>query len=228
MISKLWALACMTLSFKAAGTSPEILDGDDECRESEDCSLNALQFRSTAASEEAPENVTDSTDAELGGGWTWGGDKVWGWGSQAGTGVESITSANVHFYDSGARKALSHCGGAGCALIMNPPHHRSKEVPHIHSVRYASYGQHLHEKLEKMVCGSGGNWHRHGLPCHGKAAFFPGFPGIFTKALTSGDISHASVIAWPSSCGGSGTIIELAYHCSIEHQIRGDFNAKFR
>merc|ERR1719414_2530422 len=114
---------------------------------------------------------------------------------------------------------------------MNPMHHRSKQIPHIHSFRTkGTYGPRLLEKLERTVCGTVG-WQKPGLPCNGQAAFFYGFPGIFSKAMTSttsGSLAHAGVIAWPSACGGAGTIIELNYHCSIEHQIRGDFDPNHR
>jgi len=33
---------------------------------------------------------------------------------------------------------------------------------------------------------------------------FPGFPGIFSAAMTGGSIHHASLIAWPMSCDGGG------------------------
>jgi len=65
------------------------------------------------------------------------------------------------------------------------------------------------------------------LTCGGRAAFFSGWPGVFTKALSQ-SISGASVIVWPMSCGGSGTIIEVAHGCSIEHRIRGDYNPNHR
>eukprot|EP00933_Yihiella_yeosuensis_P005493 TRINITY_DN110013_c0_g1_i1.p1 TRINITY_DN110013_c0_g1~~TRINITY_DN110013_c0_g1_i1.p1 ORF type:complete len:266 (+),score=62.20 TRINITY_DN110013_c0_g1_i1:78-875(+) len=155
--------------------------------------------------------------------WAPGGDKVWG----AGTGIEVVNGYNVGYYDSGMFTARAYCGGPGCALIVNPPGHRSIEMFHIHFVRYQSYGANLKRRLESKVCASGG-WHGGGLPCHGKAAFFAGFPGVFSSAMTGGNIHHASVIAWPASCGGSGTIVQIAYGCSIEHQIRGDFNPKFR
>eukprot|EP00931_Biecheleriopsis_adriatica_P042956 TRINITY_DN2451_c0_g1_i2.p1 TRINITY_DN2451_c0_g1~~TRINITY_DN2451_c0_g1_i2.p1 ORF type:complete len:284 (+),score=56.87 TRINITY_DN2451_c0_g1_i2:83-934(+) len=157
------------------------------------------------------------------GGWGGGGDKVWG----AGRGVESISGRNVHYYDSGMYAARARCGGSGCALIINPPGHRTINRIHIHFVHYHGYGASLKKKLESKVCGRGG-WHGGGLPCGGKAAFFHGFPGVFSKAMSGGNIHHASVIAWPASCGGRGTIIELAYGCSIEHQIRGDFNPRRR
>lgn len=122
---------------------------------------------------------------------------------------------------------LGRCGGSGCALIVNPPGHRTINQFHIHFVRYAGYGSNLKGRLERRVCGKSG-WRSGGLPCHGKAIFKSGFPGIFSVAMSGGGLRHASVIAWPGSCGGSGTIIELAYGCSIEHQIRGDFNPALR
>jgi len=157
------------------------------------------------------------------GGWHQGGDKMWG----SGAGLESITSSNVGYYDQGMYAAHARCGGAGCALIVNPPGHRTVNTFHIHFVHYASYGSNLKRRLESLVCGKGG-WHAGGLPCGGRAAYFPGFPAVFSKAMTGGSIHHASVIAWPSSCGGSGTIVELAYGCSIEHQIRGDYDPRYR
>ena len=157
------------------------------------------------------------------GGWHQGGDKVWG----NGAGVENVNAANVGYYDEGMAAACARCGGAGCALIVNPPGHRTVNVFHIHFVHFAGYGSNLKHRLEKQVCGKGG-WHGGGLPCGGRAAYFPGFPAVFSKAMEGGHVNHASVIAWPASCGGRGTIVELAYSCSIEHQIRGDFNSRFR
>jgi len=123
--------------------------------------------------------------------------------------------------------AAARCGDAGCALITNPAGHRSIDKFHIHFVHFASYGANLKRTLEQKVCGKSG-WHSGGLPCGGKAAFFSGFPKVFSVAMGGASISHASVIAWPASCGGSGTIVELAFGCSIEHQIRGDFNPHHR
>eukprot|EP00440_Ansanella_granifera_P048078 gb/GFBE01052080.1/.p1 GENE.gb/GFBE01052080.1/~~gb/GFBE01052080.1/.p1 ORF type:complete len:128 (+),score=23.73 gb/GFBE01052080.1/:1-384(+) len=119
--------------------------------------------------------------------------------------------------------ARSHCGGPGCALIVNPPNARSINHFHIHFVHYGSYGASLKKRMESKVCGHGG-WQGGGLPCGGKAKFFPGFPGVFSAAMSGGSIHHDSVIAWPMSCGGGGTIVQIAHGCSIEHQIRGDYN----
>jgi len=171
-------------------------------------------------------NVSDPEPTNLtayGHGWSQGGDKMWG----GGAGMESINRGNVGYYDAGMAATRAHCGGARCALITNPSCCRTKHVFHIHFTHYAGYGANLKKRLEAKVCGKRG-WHSGGLPCHGKAAFFPGFPGVFSKAMTGGNIAHASVIAWPQSCGGNGTIVEIAHHCSIEHQIRGDFNPRYR
>merc|ERR1712187_884452 len=157
------------------------------------------------------------------GGWHQGGDKMWG----SGAGLESINSGNVGYYDQGMDAAHARCGGASCALIANPPGHRTVNTFHIHFVHYAGYGSSLKSKLEGEVCGKDG-WQSGDLPCGGKAIFLPGFPGVFSAAMSGGDIHHASVIAWPESCGGSGTIVELAYGCSIEHQIRGDYDPSRR
>jgi len=172
------------------------------------------------------ENASEPVPLLLGssGGWYQGGDKMWG----SGSGIESINGGNVHYYDEGMRAARARCGGAGCALIVNPPGHRTVHDFHIHFFHYGgSYAASLKRKLEDMVCGKRG-WQAGQLPCHGKAAFFPGFPGVFSEAYTGGGMSHASVIAWPASCGGQGTIVELAYGCSIEHQIRGDYDPNRR
>mmetsp|Transcript_11955 Transcript_11955/g.24287 ORF Transcript_11955/g.24287 Transcript_11955/m.24287 type:complete len:228 (-) Transcript_11955:132-815(-) len=223
MVPKLVALMAL-VGFPGAFSFEAALSADDECLADADCSLSALQLRGTR--EEQPENGTLSlADAGMAGdlewhGWSQGGDKVWG----SGPGMESINIGNVGYYDKGMDAARARCGGPGCALITNPVHHRSINQFHIHFVHYQGYGASLKSKAEARVCGKPG-WHSGGLPCHGKVAFFGGFPGIFSKAMTGGDLHHASVIAWPSSCGGTGTIVELAFHCSIEHQIRGDFNA---
>jgi len=159
----------------------------------------------------------------LAGGWSQGGDKMWG----SGAGVESINAGNVGYYNQGMDAAHARCGGSGCALMVNPPGHRTVNEFHIHFVHFASYGADLKRKMEGMVCGKSG-WHSGSLPCGGRAAYFPGFPGVFSQAMSAGSIAHASVIAWPAACGGSGTIVELAYGCSIEHQIRGDYNPNYR
>jgi len=219
---------------------------DDDCRD-ESCALNALQTKSmenstdpNATNEMEPQNesyywqdnedhINDFFDEPQAktkakrGGWGVGGDKMWG----SGRGVEDINSGNVGYYNGGMYAARNRCGGSGCALIVNPPGHRTINQFHIHFVRYAGYGSNLKGRLERRVCGKSG-WRSGGLPCHGKAIFKSGFPGIFSVAMSGGGLRHASVIAWPGSCGGSGTIIELAYGCSIEHQIRGDFNPALR
>jgi len=156
-------------------------------------------------------------------GWSQGGDKVWG----SGRGIEDVNGGNVGYYNNGMDAAHARCGGSHCALIVNPPGHRSINQFHIHFVSYAGYGSNLKHKLEKRVCGKSG-WRSGGLPCHGKAIFVSGWPNVFSVAMGGGGMRHASVIAWPSSCGHKGTIIELAYGCSIEHQIRGDYNPAYR
>lgn len=155
-------------------------------------------------------------------GWSKGGDKMWG----RGTGIESITHFNVGYYNQGMDAAHARCGDAHCALMINPPGHRTVNRIHIHFVHYASYGSHLKHRLESQVCRRAG-WHG-GAPCGGKAAYFPGFPAVFSAAMSGGSIKHAMVIAWPKSCGGRGTIVEVAYDCSLEHQIRGDYNPRYR
>jgi len=157
------------------------------------------------------------------GGWHQGGDKMWG----SGIGVESITEGNAGYYDAGMSAARARCGDAGCALITNPPGHRTVANFHIHFVHFGGYGADLKRRLEGEVCGRSG-WRGGSLPCGGRAALFPGFPGVFSCAMAGGGLHHASVIAWPASCGGSGTIVELAYDCSIEHQIRGDYDPNHR
>merc|ERR1712226_1050867 len=106
------------------------LAADDECQ-STGCSLNALQLRG------APLDAADVTlEASYAGGWSWGGDKVWGHGR----GIESINAGNVGYYNAGMSTARARCGGPSCALIMNPPAHRSVNKAHIHAVHYQSYG----------------------------------------------------------------------------------------
>lgn len=166
----------------------------------------------------------DALELHLGssGGWHQGGDKMWG----GGRGIEDINLGNVGYYNEGMYAAHAHCRDTHCALIVNPPGHRTVQHFHIHFVHFKSYGSNLKRSLERMVCSSAG-WHG-GCPCGGKAAFFPGFPLVFSAAMSEGSIAHASVIAWPASCGGRGTIVQLAYDCSIEHQIRGDYNPRLR
>jgi hypothetical protein len=180
-----------------------------------------------AMAEELSEGNASEGDVEalllMSGGWHQGGDKMWG----SGAGVESIRFGNVGYFNAGMYAARSRCGGAGCALIVNPPGHRTVNQFHIHFVHYRSYGADLKRRLEREVCGKSG-WRGGGLPCGGRAAYFPGFPRVFSKAMGAGGLQHASVIAWPASCGGRGTIVEMAYGCSIEHQIRGDYNPRYR
>lgn len=238
----LTALSC----WAADSSTPEVFDADDECLannpDGSGCALSALQLRGVKASSEEDsvpadadsmggdddvpesllgENMTE--DSAWWNGWSQGGDKVWG----RGTGIEIVDWDNVDYYNRGMDEARRRCGGPGCALIVNPPEHRSKNVFHIHFVHYKGYGHSLKRSLEARVCGRSG-WHHGHMPCHGKAAFFPGFPGIFSKALDDGSIRHASLIAWPEACHGEGTIVEVAYGCSIEHQIRGDYNPSKR
>ena len=235
------------LAVTAAEDLQVAFDLDDDCND-ESCALNALQTKSFPNS---TENSTDDTPMEpqnesyyfednddhindffdvpeveakgKRGGWGVGGDKMWG----SGRGVEDINGGNVGYYNGGMYAAKGRCGGSSCALIVNPPGHRSINQFHIHFVRYANYGANLKRRLEKRVCGKSG-WRSGGLPCHGKAIFKSGFPPVFSVAMSGGGLRHASVIAWPGACGGSGTIVEMAYGCSIEHQIRGDFNPNYR
>jgi hypothetical protein len=227
-------LACASLSIAQENDLPAAITADDEClNDKSHCSLNALQLHVVPSADVnltdlaldpsdplAPE--TDNSTVDLGAGWYQGGDKVWG----SGRGVESIQPGNVGYYNGGMHAAGARCGGPGCALIVNPPGHRTIDVFHIHTVHYAGYGSNLKSSLEGMCCGRGG-WHGIG-PCGGRAAFFPGFPGVFSAAMAGGDIHRASVIAWPGACGGRGTIVQLAFGCSIEHQIRGDYNPRLR
>jgi len=258
MLSKLLALgglACAVASSPfpdepAGAAARDAVAADDEClAEDEQCALNALQrLRSVRRGDPDSDPMVDPPDedgataggfdfekdvtledqaairaASAGSGWYQGGDKMWG----AGVGIEDVNAGNVGYWNAGMTAAKARCGDAGCSLIINPMHHRSVQHSHIHFVHYAGYGSSLKKRAEDMTCGKPG-WHGGGLPCGGKAAFFPGWPGVFTEAMKTGPLDHASVIAWPASCGGSGTIIEMAYHCSIEHQIRGDFNPSKR
>eukprot|EP00933_Yihiella_yeosuensis_P039088 TRINITY_DN3303_c0_g2_i1.p1 TRINITY_DN3303_c0_g2~~TRINITY_DN3303_c0_g2_i1.p1 ORF type:complete len:239 (-),score=61.48 TRINITY_DN3303_c0_g2_i1:379-1095(-) len=238
MFRKVVALAGLAVAL----TTPVPVDdaalaADDECLTDDgQCGLNALQTKGkqeTSATKAEIEEYDINWDEEdvdglhgievKKGEWFQGGDKVWG----NGRGVENVNAGNVGYYNRGFYAARAHCGGAGCALMVNPPGHRTINIFHIHFVHYRGYGASLHHRLESKTCGHGG-WHGGGLPCGGRAKFFPGFPGVFSAAMGGGNVHHASVIAWPGSCGGRGTIVQLAFGCSIEHQIRGDFNPKFR
>jgi len=240
MLSKLVALAnaavalmsfttpALAASASEAAAPPEAMMADDEClgRDAQ-CSLSALQHRAALQSTEGDAGLAagntsgllqdgDASNLTLQAGWRVGGDKVWG----SGSGIESVSSS---YCDSGFAAAHSHCGGAGCALMINPPGHRSINHIHIHFAHYhGSYSANLIRRLESSVCHSS-SWHS-GFPCGGKAKFYPGFPGACSAAASQGSLSHATVVAWPGACGGSGTIVEVGYHCSIEHQIRGDFH----
>mmetsp|Transcript_60068 Transcript_60068/g.124298 ORF Transcript_60068/g.124298 Transcript_60068/m.124298 type:complete len:256 (+) Transcript_60068:65-832(+) len=243
-------LAGATSPDKAAQLSEAV--ALDACPEGT-CALHALQQNSTALPGNStkeknkvnPASITtkeeehedgDSIDPEgdllgaenfaavkVAAGWSQGGDKVWG----SGRGIEDVNGGNVGYYNNGMDAAHARCGGSHCALIVNPPGHRSINQFHIHFVSYAGYGSNLKHRLEKRVCGKSG-WRSGGLPCHGKAIFVSGWPNVFSVAMGGGGMRHASVIAWPGACGHQGTIIELAYGCSIEHQIRGDYNPAYR
>ena len=229
---------------KAAKLS-EALATDDACAGEETCALHALQKNSTAQPANDTKLSANDTKQEddyawmdpegeivgaenkaavtVAAGWSQGGDKVWG----SGRGIEDVNGGNLGYYNSGMDAAHARCGGSSCSLIVNPPGHRSINQFHIHFVHYAGYGANLKSRLENMVCGKSG-WRGGGLPCHGKAIYVSGWPKVFSVAIGGGGMSHASVIAWPGSCGHRGTIIELAYGCSIEHQIRGDYNPAYR
>eukprot|EP00930_Biecheleria_cincta_P004283 TRINITY_DN105189_c0_g1_i1.p1 TRINITY_DN105189_c0_g1~~TRINITY_DN105189_c0_g1_i1.p1 ORF type:complete len:287 (-),score=47.98 TRINITY_DN105189_c0_g1_i1:68-886(-) len=172
-------------------------------------------------------NISESIlELSRGDSWGQGGDKMWG----VGHGMEDVNANNVGYYNQGMAAAHAQCSDSGCVLVVNPAGHRTVELFHIHFFHYSSYGTDLKHMLENKVCGGGG-WHGVG-PCAGRAAYFPGFPAVFSKAMTGGrrrkSMHHASVIAWPSSCKGQGTIVELAFDCSIEHQLRGNFNPALR
>jgi len=232
------------VGFAVAAASPAdlaALAADDECLGEEQCSLSALQLRSvTVEQENSPDwvelAIPPAREGDIEGdnnttlefvswrGWSQGGDKMWG----QGRGVESINYGNVGYYDQGMYAAHARCGDPGCTLLVNPAGHRTVNTFHIHFFHYQGYGASLKHKLEAATCSRPNSW-RHGhFPCSGQAAFFHGFPGVFRKAMAGRGSISAGVIAWPGACGGKGTIVELAYGCSIEHQIRGDYNPHYR
>lgn len=133
-------------------------------------------------------------------------------------GIESINRGNVRYFDSLMGAAYSHCHAANCALLINPPGYRSQNRLHIHFRLLNRPGADLKRKLESAVCGSGG-WHSGEFLCQGKAKYFAGFPAVFSVAMGSGSIASSTVIAWPRSCGGRGTIIMVAPSCTLEHKI---------
>ncbi|CAE7682506.1 unnamed protein product, partial [Symbiodinium pilosum] len=57
------------------------------------------------------------------------------WGS--GRGIENVHGNNLGYYNQGMDAAHSRCGGSSCALIVNPPGHRSINQFHIHFFHYA-------------------------------------------------------------------------------------------
>merc|ERR1711972_480887 len=130
------------------------------------------------------------------------------------------------------RAARDGCPDAGCALIVNPPGHRTQERFHIHFKLYDGRGAALKAQMEAKLCGGmeangsrdgadGGDdgWRRWHFVCKGQARFFEHFPEVFSVAMETGSIHHASIVAWPQSCDGRGTIILMNYGCSIEHSI---------
>lgn len=130
-------------------------------------------------------------------------------------GIESCYGANIGYCNALMYRAHGACASSGCVQIVNPPGHRTRTPLHIHSYHYNGRGAGLKRHMSKMVCRSPG-WHGGGLPCGGKARYFPGYPPVFSVARGAGSISHASVTAWPGSCGG-GTIVLVSFGCSIEH-----------
>jgi len=213
----------VTLNVTLSESLGDSVDGFDVEPWAQDWVLAKLLLNQSALILNATENSLQDLASTGRGGWYGGGDKVWGHGH----GIEEVNHGNARYYNRGMDAARSRCGGASCALIVNPRGHRSVQTFHIHFVHFAGYGAHLKHRMEALVCGHHG-WRRGGLPCSGKAAYFPGFPNVFSAGMTGGGMGSASLIAWPSSCGGRGTIVQLAYGCSIEHRIRGDYNPRRR
>jgi len=132
-------------------------------------------------------------------------------------GIERCYGANTGYCNALMYKARGACSGSSCVLIVNPPGHCTQTPLHIHAYHYNGRGAALKRQLSAKVCHSSG-WQSGGFPCSGRAMYFAGFPAVFSVAQGAGSISHASVTAWPGSCGG-GTIVLVSFHCSIEHSI---------
>jgi len=245
MLSKLLVLASLaSISMPCAGEFAGAwvsLTANDECLAGgeQDCALRAQQLRAGHAGGGGNGTLADQGALATGmdrrsvwrrhrartfGGWRVGHSIVWG----RGQGIESINPMNLDYFDRGMNVARGQCSSADCALVINPPEARTVNETHIHFFRYEDYGENLKGKLEAAVCEREGWHHSRSFPCDGKAIFVSGWPSIFSTALEAGGLSHASVIAWPASCGGAGTIVQMAYGCSIEHQLRGDFDPSKR
>jgi len=139
------------------------------------------------------------------------------WGRSGVPGIESCYGSTSRYCDSLMYRAHSGCADSGCVLIVNPAGHRTRTPLHIHAYHYNGRGAALKKQMSRKVCKRGG-WYHGGFPCRGKARYFHGFPAVFSVAKGAGSISHASITAWPSSCGG-GTIVLVSQGCSIEHSI---------
>jgi len=241
------AAALLLLAASAAGQELAAeLARDDECLAGQrSCGLNALQVRAPSPSPRqapaaeppagadlapAPSFLEDSArfppsppDGLLARSCNNGRYCIWNYlitsGRKDAIGIESINAHNVGYYDGLMSAARGVCGGPQCVIMVNPMHHRTQSRFHIHARRYSKRGGPLKQRLERRLCRGSRHWVRGGLPCNGQAQFFSGFPPVFSEAMKTGNIAHAAVTAFPSSCGGRGSIILLSYHCSIEHSI---------
>mmetsp|Transcript_93348 Transcript_93348/g.278718 ORF Transcript_93348/g.278718 Transcript_93348/m.278718 type:complete len:240 (+) Transcript_93348:56-775(+) len=227
---RLLAAAC-ALSAASGEELAAQLATDDECLAGQDCGLNALQMRGAAATEALPtQDLDNDTEQELGsapdgvlaarcnnGAYCAMGGYLIVAGKADAVGMETINGGNVGYYDNLMYAAGRRCGGPNCVLITNPMHHRTQSRFHIHYRFYNGAGSSLKHRLEQSVC-RGGGWQKGHFPCGGKAAYFSGFPAVFSQAFGAGSLAHAAISVWPKSCHG-GTIILVSYHCSIEHTI---------
>lgn len=132
-------------------------------------------------------------------------------------GIESCHGEKTGYCNQMFDKARGACGNSRCVLIVNPPCCRTRTPLHVHAYHYNGRGSSLKHRLSDKVCGSKG-WQSGGFPCHGKAKHFHGFPDVVSVAKQAGSIDQASIVAFPDSCG-SGTIVLVSFHCSIEKDI---------
>lgn len=218
--------------------------GDDECAgDDASCALNALQLRGAQLDESSVEELDDSedeidvidTDLDLesadvpptylgsmcnGVAYCMSGGYMVVAGESRAHGMENINYGDVSYYDKLGRAALRGCSNSYCVIMTNPVGHRTQDRFHIHYRYYNGGGAHLKSQLEHSVCGRSG-WHGFNKCGHAKVRFYEGQPSLFRAALDGhgGGLAHVGVTAFPSSCGGRGTIVLLTSHCSIEHSI---------
>eukprot|EP00933_Yihiella_yeosuensis_P017413 TRINITY_DN14552_c0_g3_i2.p1 TRINITY_DN14552_c0_g3~~TRINITY_DN14552_c0_g3_i2.p1 ORF type:complete len:305 (+),score=52.38 TRINITY_DN14552_c0_g3_i2:80-994(+) len=138
-------------------------------------------------------------------------------------GMESINGKNAKSFDELMTVARDHCDTTKCVIITNPVHHRTQDQLHIHFRHYDRHGAHLHQRLEKALCGTQG-WQTFHQCGRAKARIFDTYPGVFSEvadAFGGGSLANVGITVWfTDACGGEKkTMILATTFCSIEHDI---------